>query len=150
MRVFEHFSQEARAVVVRAQENARELGHDYIGTEHLLLGMLRQDGVAHDALASLGMSWDSARAEIVQLVGRGQGAPPGQMPLSPRAKNAIQRSRRVADKLGSPQIGTGPLLLAVVNETGSAGMAALGRCGLEIAQIESAIKNAIVRWLSER
>lgn len=71
--MFEHFSEQARGVVVHAQQDARELGHDYVGTEHVLLGMLRQDGVALDAPTSLGMSWDAAREQVVQIVGHGPG-----------------------------------------------------------------------------
>jgi ATP-dependent Clp protease ATP-binding subunit ClpC len=105
--VFEHFSEQARRVFVYAQEDARELGHDYIGTEHVLLGMLRQEGVARDALTSLGMSSDAVCEQVVQIVGRGPGMRSGQVPLTAHAKNVLERTRRAFRERQVGNIGTG-------------------------------------------
>src|ERR1700685_2663367 len=108
--VFEHFSEEARRVVVQAQEEARELGHGFIGTEHLLLGMLRQEGVALDALTAVGVSWDAAREQIVHIVRNGPGMPSGQIPFTSRAESAFDRARGVVLEGGHANSGTGDLL----------------------------------------
>ncbi len=137
--VFEHFSEQARSVIVHAQEDARELGHGYIGTEHLLLGMLREEGVALDALTSLGVSWDAAREQVLQVAGPGPGMRSGQVPFTPHAKRVLERSRRSVQEFGHALIGTGDLLFAIADENAGTAIVALNRCQVEAEQIRDAI-----------
>src|ERR1700685_1965602 len=89
--MFERFTDRARRVVVMAQEEARALSHDYVGTEHLLLGLIREGhGVAAKAMVSLGISPDSVRQQVEETVGRGQQAPAGHIPFTPQAKNVLR------------------------------------------------------------
>jgi ATP-dependent Clp protease ATP-binding subunit ClpA len=104
--VFERFTDRARRVVVLAQEEARLLNHNYIGTEHLLLGLLHQ-GVAAKALESLGISLEAVRAQVEEIIGQGQSAPTGHIPFTPRAKKVLELSLREALQLGHNYIGTG-------------------------------------------
>jgi ATP-dependent Clp protease ATP-binding subunit ClpC len=115
--MFERFTARARQVVVHAQEEARALGHHYIGTEHILLGLLREEeGVATRALASLGIELDQVRAKIEQIIGRGTEAAAGQIPFTPRAKRALELSLREAIALGHNYIGAEHILLGVARE----------------------------------
>jgi ATP-dependent Clp protease ATP-binding subunit ClpC len=114
--VFERFTERARQVVVLAQDESRALGHDYIGTEHLLLGLLREEeGVAARVLESLGVELESAQAQVEAIVGRGEKAPAsGQIPFTPEAKRALELSLREALGLGHNHIGTEHVLLGVI------------------------------------
>src|SRR5438445_9792258 len=94
--MFERFTDRARHVIVLAQEEARLLDHDHIGTEHLLLGIVADEGVAAGALADLGLDLETARREVVEVVGRGDGMPSGHIPFTPRAKKALESSLREA------------------------------------------------------
>jgi ATP-dependent Clp protease ATP-binding subunit ClpA len=115
--MFERFTDRARRVVVLAQEEARELGHNYIGTEHLLLGLLRErDGVAARALEALGIRLDAVRQEIRQIIGTGSGMPSGHIPFTPRAKKVLELSLREALQLGHNYIGTEHILLGLIHE----------------------------------
>src|SRR5205814_6748295 len=115
--MFERFTEGARRVVVLAQQEAVLLGHNYIGTEHLLLGLLRNhEGGAAVALKSLDISLDAARAEVESLVGRGVSTPSGHVPFTPRAKKVLELSLREAIQLGHYDIGTEHLLLGVIRE----------------------------------
>ena len=115
--MFERFTDRARRVVVQAQEESRRLNHSYIGTEHLLLGLLREDeGVAAQALASLEVSLDPAREQVAEIVGRGQQAPSGHIPFTPRAKKVLELSLREALRLGHPYIGPEHILLGLITE----------------------------------
>ena len=115
--MFERFTDRARRVVVQAQEESRRLNHSYIGTEHLLLGLLREDeGVAAAALASLEVGLDPAREQVAEIVGRGQQAPSGHIPFTPRAKKVLELSLREALRLGHPYIGPEHILLGVITE----------------------------------
>jgi ATP-dependent Clp protease ATP-binding subunit ClpC len=115
--MFERFTDRARRVVVQAQEESRRLNHSYIGTEHLLLGVLREDeGVAAAALASLEISLDPAREQVAEIVGRGQQAPSGHIPFTPRAKKVLELSLRESVRLGHPYIGPEHILLGVIAE----------------------------------
>jgi ATP-dependent Clp protease ATP-binding subunit ClpC len=116
--VFERFTDRARRVVVLAQEEARLLGHDYIGTEHLLLGLLREsDGVAGRTLDALGISLPAVRARVEEIIGRSsEPLPGGQMPFTPRAKKVLELSLREAINLGHNYIGTEHLLLGLIRE----------------------------------
>jgi len=137
--VFERFSDEARAVVVFAHDEARELGHNYIGTEHLLLGLLRQQGVACEVLASLGVSLDAARDEVVRLVRPGSGAVSGQVPFTPRAKRVLELTLRAALGLGHQHIGTEHLLLGIADENEGVAAAALLRFRIDADQLREEV-----------
>ncbi len=113
--VFERFTERARQVVVLAQSESRELGHDYIGTEHLLLGLLREEeGIAARVLESLGVTLEGAQAQVEAVVGRGDVVATGQIPFTPEAKQALELSLREALALGHNHIGTEHVLLGVI------------------------------------
>ena len=115
--MFERFTDRARRVVVQAQEESRRLNHSYIGTEHLLLGVLREDeGVAAEALASLQVGLDPAREQVAEIVGRGEQAPSGHIPFTPRAKKVLELSLRESVRLGHPYIGPEHILLGLIAE----------------------------------
>jgi ATP-dependent Clp protease ATP-binding subunit ClpA len=115
--MFERFTDEARRVVVLAQEEARLLYHNYIGTEHLLLGLAHEgQGVAAKALESLGISLEAVRAQVEEIIGQGQSAPVGHIPFTPRAKKVFELSLREALQLGHNYIGTEHILLGLVRE----------------------------------
>ena len=115
--MFERFSQEARQVIVLAQEEARALRHNYIGTEHLLLGLLRvQDDLATEVLRSFGFTFDQVRAAIQRIVAAGDEPPGSQIPFTPRAKKALELALREALGLGDNYIGTGHLLLGLLRD----------------------------------
>ena len=115
--MFERFSDRARRVVVLAQEEARHLNHNYIGTEHVLLGLIHEgEGVAAKALESLGISLEAVRAEVTGIVGRGAEAPSGHIPFTPRAKKVLELSLREALQLGHNYIGTEHVLLGLIRE----------------------------------
>jgi len=115
--VFERFTQSARRVIVLAQEEAGLLDHNYIGTEHLLLGLVAEgEGVGAQALGALGIPLPSARSEVELIVGRGKTMPAGQIPFTPRAKKVLELSLLEARELGDQHIGTEHLLLGLVRE----------------------------------
>jgi Clp amino terminal domain, pathogenicity island component len=115
--MFERFTDRARRVVVLAQEEATGLKHNYIGTEHLLLGLVRErEGVASEALESLGISMEAVRSEVEQIIGQGQAAVVGQIPFTPRAKKVLELSLREALQLGHSYIGTEHILLGLIRE----------------------------------
>ena len=106
--MFERFTDRARRVVVLAQEEARMLNHNYIGTEHILLGLIHEgEGVAAKALESLGISLDAVRQQVEEIIGQGQQAPSGHIPFTPRAKKVLELSLREALQLG-PQLQSVP------------------------------------------
>jgi ATP-dependent Clp protease ATP-binding subunit ClpC len=113
--MFERFTERARQVVVLAQDEARALNHNYIGTEHLLLGLLREEqGLGARVLGQLGIELAEARAYVRDCVGVGSDAPSGQIPFTPRAKRALELSLREAVTLGHGFIGTEHVLLGLV------------------------------------
>jgi ATP-dependent Clp protease ATP-binding subunit ClpC len=115
--MFERFTDRARRVVVLAQEEARLLNHGYIGTEHLLLGLIHEGGsAAGPALEALGVTLDDARAQVVSIVPRGQELPSGHIPFTPRAKKILELSLREALDLGHSYIGPEHILLGIVRE----------------------------------
>ena len=116
--MFERFTERARQVVVLAQEEARVLRHNYIGTEHLLLGLLREaDGVAARVLGGLEVSLEEVRGEVARIVGEGDNESQGQIPFTPRAKKVLEWALREALSLGHNYIGTEHILLGLVRET---------------------------------
>jgi ATP-dependent Clp protease ATP-binding subunit ClpC len=128
--VFERFTDAARAVIVLAQQEARSFNHAYIGTEHLLLGLLdERNGVAANALGTLGVSTENVRKELIEIVGRGAQPVRGHVPFTPRAKKVLELSLREAVGLKNNHIGTEHILLGVIREGGGVAtqiMVALG------------------------
>src|SRR5437867_2945867 len=115
--MFERFTDRARRVVVLAQEEARMLNHNYIGTEHILLGLIHEgEGVAAKALESLGIALEGVRQQVEEIIGQGQHAPSGHIPFTPRAKKVLELSLREALQLGHNYIGTEHILLGLIRE----------------------------------
>ena len=113
--MFERFTEKARQVVVLAQDEAQALGHNYIGTEHLLLGLLRErEGLAARVLHSLDVTVEEVRAQVARIVGRGDEVRAGMIPFTPRAKKALELALREAQALGHNYIGTEHVLLGLV------------------------------------
>jgi ATP-dependent Clp protease ATP-binding subunit ClpA len=115
--MFERFTDRARRAVALAQDEARMLDHGWIGTEHILLGLIHEgEGVAAKALESLGISLDAVRQQVEEFVGRGQQAPSGHIPFTPRAKKVLELSLRESRQLGHNYIGTEHILLGLIRE----------------------------------
>src|SRR5438552_1345501 len=115
--VFERFTERARQVVVLAQDEARALKHNYIGTEHILLGLLREEeGLAARVLESLDITVEEVRAQVARIVGQGDAVTTGQIPFTPRAKKVLELALREALSLGHDYIGTEHILLGLVRE----------------------------------
>jgi len=115
--MFERFTDRARASVVLAQEQARRLRHSYIGTEHLLLGLLAEtDGVAAKVLGEMGVRINAVQADVAEIIGRGETVPSGHIPFTPRAKKVLELSLREALRLGHAYIGTEHILLGIIRE----------------------------------
>jgi hypothetical protein len=134
--VFERFTDRARRVLVLAQEDARLFRHDFIGTEHILLGILHEgDGVGARALTTLGVSLTSARSMVEEIVGRGEEPARGSPPFTPRAKHALELSLRSALRLGHNYIGTEHILLGLMRESEGVAGQVLAGLGLEPAEV---------------
>jgi ATP-dependent Clp protease ATP-binding subunit ClpC len=115
--LFERFTDRAQRVVVLAQEEARMLNHNYLGTEHILLGLIGEgEGVAAKALESLGISLEAVRQQVEKIIGQGQQAPAGHIPFTPRAKKVLELASREALQLGHDYIGTEHILLGLIRE----------------------------------
>ncbi|MHB8143739.1 MAG: ATP-dependent Clp protease ATP-binding subunit [Thermoleophilia bacterium] len=143
--MFERFTERARQVVVLAQEEARGLKHNYIGTEHLLLGLLREEeGIAAQVLITLEVTLDEVRIQVAQIVGTGDEAAAGQIPFTPRAKKVLELALREALSLGHNYIGTEHILLGLIKE--NEGVAA--RILLEFDADSEKIRNEIMRKLT--
>jgi ATP-dependent Clp protease ATP-binding subunit ClpC len=138
--VFERFSEEAREVVVFAQDEARELRHNYIGTEHLLLGLLRQrDGVAARVLTGLGVTLAPVRAEVAKIVGQGDAVTAGQIPFTPRAKKVLELGLREALSLGHNYIGSEHILLGIAREDDGVAARLLADSGVDAETVRGAV-----------
>jgi Clp amino terminal domain, pathogenicity island component len=134
--MFERFTDRARRVIVLAQEEARLLDHDYIGTEHILLGLIRErEGVAAQALESLGISLEAVRAEVEQVIGRGQTTPGPQIPFTPRSKKVLELSLREARSLGHDYIGTEHILLGLIREGEGVAAQVLVKLGADLSRV---------------
>jgi len=143
--MFERFTEPARQVVVLAQEEARTLKHNYIGTEHILLGLLREDeGLAARVLESLDITVERVRGQVVRIVGSGEEVTSGQIPFTPRAKKVLELALREALSLGHNYIGTEHILLGLVRE--NEGVAA--RILLDFDADSEKIRNEVIRMLS--
>jgi ATP-dependent Clp protease ATP-binding subunit ClpC len=135
-KLFERFTDRARRVVVLAQEEARLLNHNYIDTEHLLLGLLHEgDGVAATALESLGISLEAVRAQVEEIIGQGERAPTGHIPFTPRAKKVLELSLREALQLGHNYIGTEHILLGLLREGEGVAAQVLVRLGADLSRV---------------
>jgi ATP-dependent Clp protease ATP-binding subunit ClpC len=143
--VFERFTERARQVVVLAQEEARALRHNFIGTEHVLLGLLREEqGIAARVLESLGVTIEAAREQVVRIVGRGDDEPaPGQIPFTPRAKKVLDLALREALSLGHNWIGTEHVLLGLAREDDGVAMQIL----LDHGVTSDRIRDEVIRML---
>jgi ATP-dependent Clp protease ATP-binding subunit ClpC len=134
--MFERFTDRSRRVIVLAQEEARLLNHNYIGTEHLLLGMLAEkDGKAARVLESLDVTLTAAREEVRQIVGAGSGSQQGHIPFTPRAKKVLELSLREALTLGSQSIGSVHLLLGLIAEGEGVGAQIIVRLGVPLLTV---------------
>ena len=131
--MFQRFTDRARRVVVLAQEEARLLDHNYIGTEHVLLGLIREgDGVAARALDSLGISLQAVRLGTEEIIGRGQHAQEGHIPFTPRAKRVLELALLESRQLGHRYIGTEHILLGLIREGEGVAAQVLTRLGADL------------------
>src|ERR1700722_6674570 len=134
--MFERFTDRARRVVVLAQEEARMLNHNYIGTEHILLGLIHEgEGVAAKSLESLGISLEGVRSQVEEIIGQGQQAPSGHIPFTPRAKKVLELSLREALQLGHNYIGTEHILLGLIREGEGVAAQVLVKLGAELTRV---------------
>jgi prophage maintenance system killer protein len=137
---FARFTDRARRVMFLAQDEARRLNHNYVGTEHLLLGLIREgDGVAARALASSGISLQAVRAQVEEIIGQGQIAPTGHIPLTPRAKKVLELSLREALQLGHNYIGTEHILLGLLREGQGVAAQVLVKLGADHARLREQV-----------
>jgi ATP-dependent Clp protease ATP-binding subunit ClpC len=142
--MFERFTDRARRVVVLAQEESQRLSHNYIGSEHLLLGLLaEQEGVAARALQSLNVTLTAAREQVEEIIGPGQQTPHGHIPFTPRAKKILELSLREALTLGSQVINTEHLLLGLIDEGDGVGAQILQRLGATAQAVREAVARLI-------
>ncbi len=138
--MFERFTDRARRVVVLAQEEARMLNHNYIGTEHILLGLIHEgEGVAAKALESLGISLEAVRQQVEEIIGQGQQAPTGHIPFTPRAKKVLELSLREALQLGHNYIGTEHILLGLIREGEGVAAQVLVKLGADLNRVRQQV-----------
>ncbi|MDP9432223.1 MAG: ATP-dependent Clp protease ATP-binding subunit [Actinomycetota bacterium] len=138
--MFERFTDRARRVVVLAQEEARMLNHNYIGTEHILLGLIHEgEGVAAKALESLGISLEGVRSQVEEIIGQGQQAPSGHIPFTPRAKKVLELSLREALQLGHNYIGTEHILLGLIREGEGVAAQVLVKLGADLQRVRQQV-----------
>ena len=138
--MFERFTDRARRVVVLAQEEARMLNHNYIGTEHILLGLIHEgEGVAAKALESMTISLEAVRSQVEEIIGQGQQAPSGHIPFTPRAKKVLELSLREALQLGHNYIGTEHILLGLIREGEGVAAQVLIKLGADLARVRQQV-----------
>src|SRR5919199_6212069 len=138
--MFERFTERARKVVVVAQDEARHFNRNYIGTEHLLLGLLREDeGVAARALSSLNVTLDDVREQVESIVGYGEEGTGGQAPFTPRAKKGLELSLREALQLGHNYIGTEHILLGLIREGEGVAAQVLVKLGADLNRVRQQV-----------
>jgi hypothetical protein len=138
--MFERFTDRARRVVALAQEEAKRLNHNYIGTEHILLGLIGEgDGVAAKALESLDISLDVVRQQVEEMIGRGQQAPSGHIPFTPRAKKVLELSLRESQQLGHNYIGTEHILLGLIREGDGVAPRVLVNLGADLNRVRQQV-----------
>ncbi|MBU6215534.1 MAG: AAA family ATPase, partial [Acidobacteria bacterium] len=138
--MFERFTDRARRVVVLAQEEARLLNHNYIGTEHILLGLIHEgEGVAAKALESLGISLEAVRQQVEEIIGQGGASPSGHIPFTPRAKKVLELSLREALQLGHNYIGTEHILLGLIREGEGVAAQVLVKLGADLSRVRQQV-----------
>src|SRR6266540_974274 len=142
--MFERFTDRARRVVVLAQEEARMLNHNYIGTEHILLGLIHEgEGVAGKALESLNISPEAVRQQVEEIIGQGQAAPTGHIPFTPRAKKVLELSLREALQLGHNYIGTEHILLGLIREGEGVAAQVLQKLGADPNRVRQTVSQLL-------
>ena len=138
--MFERFTDRARRVVILAQDEARAMNHNYVGTEHILLGLIHEgEGVAAKALGQLGITLDAARAEVEEIIGKGPQAPAGHIPFTSRAKRVLELSLREALQLNHPYIGTEHILLGLLREGEGVASQVLIKMGADLGQVRETV-----------
>jgi len=138
--LFEKFTDKARRVVVLAQEEAKLLNHNYIGTEHILLGLIHEgEGVAAKALEALGINLEQVREQVQDIIGQGQQSPSGHIPFTPRAKKVLELSLREALQLGHSYIGTEHLLLGLIREGEGVAAQVLTKLGADTNKVRQQV-----------
>src|ERR671938_320801 len=146
MDLFERFTDRARRVVVLAQEEARLLNHNYIGTEHILLGLIHEgEGVAAKALESLGISLEAVRNQVEEIIGQGGSSPSGHIPFTPRAKKVLELSLREALQLGHNYIGTEHILLGLIREGEGVAAQVLQKLGADLNRVRQQVMQLLSR-----
>lgn len=142
--MFERFTDRARRVIVLAQEEARSLKHNYLGTEHILLGLIKEgEGVAAKALESLDISFDAVRNQVVEIIGEGQEQPSGHIPFTPRAKKVLEYAMREGLQLGHSYIGTEHLLLGLCREQEGVAAQVLAKLGADVSKVRTQVTNLL-------
>jgi ATP-dependent Clp protease ATP-binding subunit ClpA len=148
--VFERFTDRARRVVVLAQEEARLLNHNDIGTEHILLGLIHEgEGVAARALESLDISLEAVRTEVTEIIGQGQSPPTGHIPFTPRAKKVLELSLREALELGHDYIGTEHILLGLLREGEGVAAQVLVKLGASLDRVRQVVVQLLSGYTGE-
>jgi ATP-dependent Clp protease ATP-binding subunit ClpC len=138
--MFERFTDRARRVVVLAQEEARMLNHNYIGTEHILLGLIHEgEGVAAKALESLGISLEAVRQQVEEIIGQGQQAPSGHIPFTPRANKVLELASQEGLQLGHNYIGTEHILLGLIREGEGVAAQILVKLGADLNRVRQQV-----------
>ncbi|HUQ57956.1 ATP-dependent Clp protease ATP-binding subunit, partial [Lentzea sp.] len=149
--MFERFTDRARRVVVLAQEEARMLNHNYIGTEHILLGLIHEgEGVAAKALESLGIALEGVRQQVEEIIGQGQQAPSGHIPFTPRAKKVLELSLREALQLGHNYIGTEHILLGLIREGEGVAAQVLVKLGADLNRVRQQVLQLLSGYSTEK
>lgn len=147
--MYERYTDRARRVIVLAQDGARHLNHNYIGTEHVLLGIVHEgEGVASRVLESLGLQLESIREQVEEIVGQGEVKPSGYIPFTPRAKKAQEHALREALKLGHNYIGTEHLLLGLIREGEGVAFQVLQKCGVTLEQVRTGVIQVLADGVS--
>ena len=138
--MFERFTDRARRVVVEAQDEARTLNHNYIGTEHILLGLIHEgQGTGAKALESLGISLDTVRQQVQEIIGQGQHAPSGHIPFPPRAKKVLELGLAESKALGHHYIGTEHILLGLIREGDGVAAQVLVKLGADLNRVRQQV-----------
>lgn len=148
--MFDRFTDEAKRTLVLAQQEARQLKHNYVGTEHLLLGLLGvEEGIAAEALGSFEVSLEAARRQVAEIAGTGASAPGDQIPLTPRVKKVLELSHKEALQLEQKCLGTEHILLRLARESESVAAKVLVNLGVDLEKLELATSD-LVAQISKR
>jgi ATP-dependent Clp protease ATP-binding subunit ClpC len=145
--MFERFTDRARRVIVLAQDEAKLLNHNFIGTEHILLGLIHEgEGVAAKALESLGIALEAVRAQVEEIIGQGQQVPTGHIPFTPRAKKVLELSLREALQMNHSYIGTEHILLGLIREGEGVAAQVLIKLGADLSRVRSTVLQLITGY----